>query len=463
MSSEIFDLFDPCLDGIAVISEDGQVRYVNEAFATMTEITTRRWLKNQKFFNVFQVNEIETLHGGNLSEVDSTAYFETGVKVEGGRADFTAQLALKRVPNEKLWVLYVRDISLEDTLHKKYKSELSKKEDTIKKLDRTVLEVSTLFEISQALLQINSIDEVCSLILKKIGDLTNFENALLLLPDEKAGLEARIKKVNNEISLLENKSVPNWMGEWLESKSSKTLAFVNRDNLNFDQWLASQGIDDYFSGLVIPLNLRNSNPGFILLLSRTMKISLEDSLKGVLTTIGAQMATAVESQRFFENSIRDPMTGLYNNRYFNSIVPHEIDRCKRLGYGIGVTIVDVDFFKKFNDTYGHQTGDEVLKHVANTLKVAARKSDIAVRYGGEEFVVLHVNIDREGILKAAERIRQAIQTSKLQFEGKDFQVTASLGSTLYVLNEDFKETFSRADDALYKSKQDGRNRCTLGE
>jgi two-component system cell cycle response regulator len=125
-------------------------------------------------------------------------------------------------------------------------------------------------------------------------------------------------------------------------------------------------------------------------------------------------------------------------------------------------MLDIDRFKNLNDTYGHLTGDEVLKNVARTIQLNVRQVDVAARYGGEEFIVLLPDADIELAKIVAERIRQSVETSKTAFNGKDHQVTISLGVAKY--NPEIDETeldlIERADKALYQSKQNGRNQTT---
>jgi diguanylate cyclase (GGDEF)-like protein len=126
-------------------------------------------------------------------------------------------------------------------------------------------------------------------------------------------------------------------------------------------------------------------------------------------------------------------------------------------------MIDIDFFKKVNDTYGHSCGDAVLKHVARVIQSSVRGNDLAARYGGEEFCLLLPEADAERATQAAERVRCSIEASPTSYEGRSLAVTVSLGVAHYDPKRDLsgKALIDRADQALYDSKQNGRNRVTL--
>jgi len=163
-------------------------------------------------------------------------------------------------------------------------------------------------------------------------------------------------------------------------------------------------------------------------------------------------------------SITDGLTGLYNRRYFDEIYPREFQRAIRDNTPLGVLLLDIDHFKNFNDTYGHLTGDECLKMVASIIENELHRiSDMAFRYGGEEFFVLLPNTQTKGALIVAERIREQIQTSQIQFGNQKISVTISIGLVSRKPQQDCHpdSIMGNADTALYQSKQSGRNKVTV--
>ncbi len=155
----------------------------------------------------------------------------------------------------------------------------------------------------------------------------------------------------------------------------------------------------------------------------------------------------------------DGLTELYNHRYFQEQMLQNIETGKRYERPFSLIMIDIDFFKKFNDTYGHQSGDAVLRQVAQILKKNVRSSDIVCRYGGEEMSIILTNTDNENAIFTAEKICHAVSEHPLKLvNGNDVQVTISLGVSTYPQNgQTPQEMIKYADDCLYIAKQNGRN------
>lgn len=159
----------------------------------------------------------------------------------------------------------------------------------------------------------------------------------------------------------------------------------------------------------------------------------------------------------------DGLTGLYNHDYFQSMLGQEMLQSQRQLRNLSLVLIDIDHFKKFNDQWGHQIGDRVLKEVAKTIRETCRKSDIVARYGGEEMAVILPETAPDMAVMVSERIRKAVENLQLPHEEQVLKVTISIGVSS--LSEDVKEKnalIKRADEALYTSKRDGRNRVTIG-
>ncbi|UAW98811.1 diguanylate cyclase [Halopseudomonas nanhaiensis] len=163
-----------------------------------------------------------------------------------------------------------------------------------------------------------------------------------------------------------------------------------------------------------------------------------------------------------ELALRDGLTGLLNRRYWEQCVEREFARHMRYDTPVSLVMFDIDHFKAVNDTYGHQTGDEVIREVARVTRNMARETDYAGRYGGEEFVVLLPDTDLNGGRQFAERLRLAICKLRVDHEGKPLQFTVSLGAAcLDSKMNTHAELVERADKALYQSKENGRNQTTV--
>ena len=193
----------------------------------------------------------------------------------------------------------------------------------------------------------------------------------------------------------------------------------------------------------------------------------------LVDAVGRQAGVAIQNSRLYEENqelaATDPLTGLYNRRHFYTLASHEFNMARRFNQSITAIMVDIDHFKRVNDTYGHLIGDIVLQNVANRCNKILRQSDILCRYGGEEFVILMIGTSLESALQIAERLRKHIADTPIETEGKSISITVSLGVAALgpymhpVSLTGLDILINRADQALYTSKQNGRNRVTTWE
>jgi diguanylate cyclase (GGDEF)-like protein len=187
------------------------------------------------------------------------------------------------------------------------------------------------------------------------------------------------------------------------------------------------------------------------------------------TAVAEHIALALANLKLREaleyQSIRDGLTGLYNRRYLEESLEREINRAQRQKFGLGIIMIDIDHFKNYNDTFGHNGGDIVLQQLGNILQKNVRGSDIACRYGGEEFTLILPEISLEFVKERAEQIRVEVQQLKPKHRDQDLgQITLSLGIAMFPNQGLTGESIMRAaDTALYQAKEEGRNRvCVFG-
>jgi diguanylate cyclase (GGDEF)-like protein/PAS domain S-box-containing protein len=181
-------------------------------------------------------------------------------------------------------------------------------------------------------------------------------------------------------------------------------------------------------------------------------------------TVGEIVALAMVNLRLRETlrqqSIRDPLTGLFNRRYLEETFERELRRAERKGESLGIIMLDVDRFKTFNDTHGHEAGDALLKALGGVLKESVRAEDVACRYGGEEFTLLLPGATQQQTFDRAEQVREAVATLRVMNQGKVLDgVSASMGvATFPQHGRDLAGLVRAADLALYRAKREGRNR-----
>ena len=158
-------------------------------------------------------------------------------------------------------------------------------------------------------------------------------------------------------------------------------------------------------------------------------------------------------------SVTDPLTHLFNRRHFEAEFEREYKRAKRYNNDLSLAVIDIDFFKKINDTYGHSCGDYVLKEIAYLMNKNFRQTDTLFRYGGEEFVVILTETSDLTAKVPLERLRKRVENHIFKFNNQEIKVTISIGVTSRTDFENYLEMFDDADKALYKAKNDGRNKC----
>ncbi len=183
----------------------------------------------------------------------------------------------------------------------------------------------------------------------------------------------------------------------------------------------------------------------------------------VSETLSLAVANIRLRESLREQAIRDPLTGLFNRRYFQETLRREVHRASRANGPISVVMLDIDYFKRFNDRYGHDAGDAALKAVGEILMSRTRAGDVACRHGGEEFVLAFPGLSAEIAAERVEELRRAIETRDIQFLGQAIDpVTISAGIAVYPDHAmDMDSLMRMADQALYRSKEAGRNRFTM--
>jgi diguanylate cyclase (GGDEF)-like protein len=170
-------------------------------------------------------------------------------------------------------------------------------------------------------------------------------------------------------------------------------------------------------------------------------------------------STIADNRRLMALATTDPLTRVLNRRALADRLAIEMDRARRYSSELAILLIDLDFFKRINDTAGHLVGDEVLRQLAGRIQGAVRTVDIVARYGGEEFVVILPETSAAGAMRFADRLRMAIETHEFPIGAGNVRLTVSIGvSTFPAANvTSADDLFARADAAMYRAKQDGRN------
>jgi len=182
------------------------------------------------------------------------------------------------------------------------------------------------------------------------------------------------------------------------------------------------------------------------------------SIITIIVVAFGMVKLAAHEHRLLIESVTDSLTGLLNRRHFMALSSREETRSRRHDLVFSVLMLDIDHFKRINDTYGHPIGDLAIKALAAVCNKALRPHDILARFGGEEFVLTLPQTDREGALVVAERIRQAVEQNEVATEQGPVRFTVSIGVSTYRRGKAFDQVMETADQALYRAKEGGRNR-----
>ncbi len=328
--------------------------------------------------------------------------------------------------------------------------------------------VELLYNVSMAMNFVNDLDKLLDLILDKAVEALDAERgSLMLLDDQTDELMLKVVRGLGEEPLKRRVTLK--IGEGIAGNVVKLgrPLLVNEGYLDprFKSFDFALNREKKVKALVcVPLKIEDKPFGVINIVNKRSGASSfsEQDLK-LLQALASQAAVAINNAKLYELAITDGLTKLFIHRYFQARLDEEIIRSRRYGQEFSIALFDIDHFKNFNDTYGHQQGDIVLREMAGIMKNTIRENiDIAARYGGEEFVVIlpETNIGGAGVF--AERLRKNVETHDFPGQDEPLHVTISIGCSCYPHSAEEKvELIKRADDLLYVAKEKGRNQVCL--
>jgi diguanylate cyclase (GGDEF)-like protein len=326
-------------------------------------------------------------------------------------------------------------------------------------------EFKAVYEVSRRMAALVEPRAVRQRLLQSARDLVAVEGGAVVTTDE-AETRYRVEDAVGWAAEFEGREVAlsekTWAGQVLRSGDSYLLDRVAGRGEGVRFLVLDEGAARSESLLAHPLRARNRTLGALLLTGRPG--AFDATSHRVLEILANQAAATLSviqlKERHKALAARDGLTGLYNRRSFDELLAQAVAREERSPRGgFALLMLDLDHFKKLNDTYGHPAGDAALRHAAQTLGLGLRKNDVIARYGGEEFAVILDGADLRQAGELAERVRDALARGGLVFEGARISVTASFGLALWP--GDGREPpalLAAADRALYAAKQAGRNR-----
>jgi diguanylate cyclase (GGDEF)-like protein len=440
------DLFpDPC----AVVGNDGIIFGVNAVCSALIGAEPADLIgKNYHAFEPLAMLDEKIADAVALNAEDfdlivfGTRHFESFI------LPFTAP------DGSKLVRILLKDISNFVTLEKE-----------LLKRNRELIIINAL---SGAFISSENMDLVIEDLLKKVLLVTDFSIGWLFFREE---LPFRLK-TSRGISPECRRGIEEGLLDPLCSdviKINEPLHIMESPAVSHIELLRKEGITFLAA---VPLIYDQDPIGILFLARRSRKRQdIDSDFASLLSLVGNHVSVIIDKIRLFQEtkrlSITDGLTGLFNSRYFYRQLELEIARTNRYGSTFSLILFDIDNFKQLNDTYGHQAGDDVLQELAAILKSASRETDIVVRYGGEEFIVILPNTPEEDTMHLADRIRALVESKLfLPHHANSPHITLSGGIASYPATApDAKSLLYAADTALYSAKSSGKNRivCFRGE
>lgn len=323
--------------------------------------------------------------------------------------------------------------------------------------------MSSIIALSQDLSSILNLEDLLKKIISIAIEVTGAKNGYLMLIDDKTG---RMKTVASKSS----SETENTMYDFSQSIINEVLesgqAVLTINAMEDEKYYSYQSVvfNEIKSVLCIPIKYGNEIIGICYLDNPLSSAVFTEEDLDVLNVIMTQAAISIENAKLYNMAITDGLTELITHKHFKFVLEKEVERASRYKRVFSLVMFDIDNFKKLNDTYGHQAGDEVLINIAKIAKDALRSSDTVARYGGEEFIAILPETDSEGAQIFAERLRKAIEDVEVMYDNKKLKVTISLGVATFPDHADCAEKLIKAaDTALYVSKRNGRNITTVFE
>lgn len=344
-------------------------------------------------------------------------------------------------------------------------------QDLLKKLEEKIQALETMAELGKAITSTMQPQEVLRVIVKKTTELLPSSVWSVMLLDETTN-QLKYEILINEPSIDRNKPVE--IGDGLHGWAAKYAnSIFSSPELKLTEYAVPKHLDHLtknHSWMVVPMKSKNKVLGTIHLQRKIgeKKSFVEEDLK-ILQTISDYAAIAIENAKNFQQvqqlTIRDDLTHLSNARHLHEILDNEINRSTRYHKPFSMIFMDIDNFKKVNDTYGHVHGSQLLCETAQVIQKHIRIVDHAARYGGDEFVIILPETNKVEAFQIAERIRAAVQENKfLERDKISVRFTASLGVATYPGDAQTKDDLIKmADNAMYNAKKDTKNKVIAAE
>lgn len=473
-----FDIFSAILQPIIVCDESGHIVYANDACALSFGYDEHQL--RRKIFPDFL--KLKPEFPWSFKEItERTLYREASF--ETGRQNGAVQYAVKPLQmknGETRWMICFRDATMEINLQKKYSSERRTAENLSQEvlgqraellisqqnLERMVAQMSfllsfysrTRFVLEPHLIAFEFMQIAC----EEIG----FQEGLYFHFEE----PGRTLRFESHVSLMGEAQKPDRAlrtkirpedNDYLFSLMSESLCTVEVESASptAGAFYAQFGVENFTNAAVLTLRDGERLIGQIHLTNFLQSSEVDQSTIDLFKYMIDPLELTLRNTELYRASVTDELTQLSNVRYFRIKLQGELEKAEKTEKPVSLIMIDLDHFKKINDTYGHPIGDQVIRSAAALLKSSVRATDIPARYGGEEMAIILPNCSVENAVIVAEKIRSGLEALEIPTEKGILRFTASLGVASFPVHANSREDLvEKADQALYKAKHSGRNR-----
>ncbi|HYH02538.1 MAG TPA: sensor domain-containing diguanylate cyclase [Bacillota bacterium] len=340
-------------------------------------------------------------------------------------------------------------------------------------LNKAIFEIMALYEFTNILGVSVEYRNMLEQIIDAVQRIFNYDRCCLFIYDEDTNeLFSRVQRgFPQEIESLKIPLEQFWYGKTLKTGQAILIDDLPREIFQgkLDTFRHLELLGDTKSFIAIPMTVQSKIIGILLIAKDTVAGFSHENLR-LLFIIANEAALLIQNSRLYEqvyySSITDGLTGVYNHKYFREQIELQVQQAKEYGFNISLALIDIDHFKSFNDTYGHQVGDIVLKEVARLIQETVPSDNLVARYGGEEFAVIMPDTQIDAAIALCENIRNKIANHFFRAEDKAMlKVTVSLGVACFPehiknLQRMVEELIDLADEYLYYSKDKGRNQVS---
>ena len=433
-----FSPFDHFYDALAVLDSESTVIYCNESFAQIVGVSTHRIIGKMPLTKLFLEFDGQPVKPKDLFTKEPTNSRVIRFKTKSTDEGIGQYCLTPRSNDGKAVTLFVmRDLTLEEQLKSKYKQEMDSK-------DRKIDEMKSLNNLLQKTRMVREPGHLLREFALHVLNQFKFDCAYLITP-AKVATGIYTKETPSNDVLIAN------IGKAL--LPAQYIIYSSQDFQNL-QIPLTPGLEKL---MVIPIRAQNKE-SYLLAIPIYNTLSTAHLDHETIKTLAEQMSIMLENMVLEKLSIYDDLTGLFNARLFREKLDEYTKNYKELF----LILLDIDFFKKVNDTYGHPAGDLVLQNMGQVLKKASIKDGIVARVGGEEFAILIPNQPLNQVMSYAEDLATKIRALSMPYDGKTLKITSSFGIAAWDPKTTLVRIFYKmADEALYTSKKNGRDRITV--